>query len=233
MPVEYERLESLRLESTRTIDIEKFVPRSEIDERYLDSPYYLTPEDKVGQDAFAVIREAMARKNMVGLGRVVISRRERIVMLEPREKGLVATTLHYSYEIRNATEYFDDIPDMKLPGEMIGLAEHILETKAGHFDPSEFEDRYETAVVEMLKRKQAGLPPEQQPEAAAPTNVVNLMDALRRSVEAEKPAAAGKVERKKPAKETERRQGKRVRARVAVAVERTVRSTKSPQTCHK
>ncbi len=128
MPVEDEELESLRLESTRTIDIEKFVPRSEVDELYLDSPYYLTPEDKVGQDAFAVIREAMARKNMVGLGRVVISRRERIVMLEPREKGLVATTLHYSYEIRNATEYFDDIPDMKLPGEMIGLAEHILET---------------------------------------------------------------------------------------------------------
>ncbi len=211
MPVEDEELESLRLESTRTIDIEKFVPRSEVDELYLDSPYYLTPEDKVGQDAFAVIREAMARKNMVGLGRVVISRRERIVMLEPREKGLVATTLHYSYEIRNATEYFDDIPDMKLPGEMIGLAEHILETKAGHFDPSEFEDRYETAVVEMLKRKQAGMPIERQPEAAAPTNVVNLMDALRRSVEGEKPAAARSetAKRKKVAKEAERRTGKR------------------------
>jgi hypothetical protein len=86
----------LRIESTHTIDIEKFVSRSEIDERYLDSPYYLTPEDKVGQDAFAVIREAMKRKNMVGLGRVVISRRERIVMLEPFDKGLIATTLHYA-----------------------------------------------------------------------------------------------------------------------------------------
>jgi len=211
MPVEDEELEALRLESTHTIDIEKFVPRSEVDELYLDSPYYVTPEDKVGQDAFAVIREVMARKNMVGLGRVVISRRERIVMLEPREKGLVATTLHYAYEIRNATEYFDDIPDMKLPGEMVELAEHILETKAGHFDASEFEDRYENAVVGMLKRKQAGLPPEQQPEAAAPTNVVNLMDALRRSVEAEKPAAPGKAERKKAAKEPERRPAKRAR----------------------
>jgi DNA end-binding protein Ku len=192
----------LRLESTHTIDIEKFVPRSEVDELYLDSPYYLTPQDHVGQEAFAVIREAMARKNMVGLGRVVISRRERIVMLELRDKGLVATTLHYAYEIRNATEYFADIPDMKLPGEMIELAQHILETKAGHFDASEFEDRYENAVVEMLKRKQAGLPPEEQPEAAPPTNVVNLMDALRRSVEAERPAAArGKAtERKKPTK---------------------------------
>jgi DNA end-binding protein Ku len=102
---------------------------------------------------------------------------------------------------------------MKLPGEMVQLAEHILDTKAGHFDPAEFEDRYETAVVEMLKRKQAGLPPEQQPEAAAPTNVINLMDALRRSVEAERPSAArGKAaERKKPAKETERRPAKGAR----------------------
>ena len=213
LPVEDEELEALRLESTHTIDIEKFVPRSEIDERYLDSPYYLVPEDKVGQDAFAVIREAMARKNVVGLGRVVISRRERIVMLEPLDKGLMATTLHYAYEIRNAAEYFDDIPSIKLPREMIELAEHILETKAGHFDASEFEDRYENAVVEMLKRKQAGLPPAEQPEAAAPSNVVNLMDALRRSVEAEKPAGArGKAgERKKAAKDTERRPAKGAR----------------------
>jgi DNA end-binding protein Ku len=212
MPVEDEELEALRLESTHTIDIEKFVPRSEIDERYLDSPYYLVPEDKVGQDAFAVIRKAMKRKNMVGLGRVVISRRERIVMLEPFDKGLMATTLHYAYEIRNAAEYFDDIPEIKLPTEMVELAEHILETKAGHFDATEFEDRYENAVVEMLKRKQAGLPPAEQPAAAAPTNVVNLMDALRRSVEGEKPgrAATSKAaDRKKPAKEPERRPGKR------------------------
>jgi DNA end-binding protein Ku len=214
MPVEDEELEALRLESTHTIDIEKIVPRSEIDERYLDSPYYLVPEDKVGQDAFAVIREAMKRKNMVGLGRVVISRRERIVMLGPFEKGLMATTLHYAYEIRNAAEYFEDVPSIKLPGEMVELAEHILETKAGRFDASEFEDRYETAVVEMLKRKQAGLPPAEQPEAAAPTNVVNLMDALRRSVEAEKPARGAPskaAERKKPAKEAERRTGKGAR----------------------
>jgi DNA end-binding protein Ku len=214
MPVEDEELEALRLESTHTIDIEKFVPRSEIDERYLDSPYYLVPEDKVGQDAFAVIREAMKRKNMVGLGRVVISRRERIVMLEPFDKGLMATTLHYAYEIRNAAEYFEAIPSIKLPGEMVELAEHILETKAGHFDATEFEDRYENAVVEMLKRKQAGLPPAEQPEAATPTNVVNLMDALRRSVKAEKPGRAAPskaAERKKPTKETERRSAKGAR----------------------
>jgi len=214
MPVEDEELEGLRLESTHTIDIEKFVPRSEIDERYLDSPYYLVPENQVGQDAFVVIREAMRRKNMVGLGRVVISRRERIAMLEPFDKGLMATTLHYAYEIRNAAEYFEDIPSIKLPGEMVELAEHILETKAGHFDATEFEDRYENAVVEMLKRKQAGLPPAEQPEAAAPTNVVNLMDALRRSVDAEKPGRAAPskaAKQKKPAKEPERRPAKGAR----------------------
>src|SRR5262249_44159079 len=103
--------------------------------------------------------------------------RERIVMLESHEKGLVATTLHYAYEIGDAAEYFGEIPDIKLPGEMVEFAEHILDTKAGHFDASEFEDRYENAVVEMLKRKQAGMPIERQPEAAPPGNVVNLMDA--------------------------------------------------------
>jgi DNA end-binding protein Ku len=119
---------------------------------------------------------------------------------------------HYAYEIRNAADYFDDIPDMKLPGEMIQLAEHILATKAGHFDPSEFEDRYENAVVEMLRRKQAGLAPAEQPEAAAPTNVVNLMDALRRSIEGEKPAARPKdAGRKKPARQPERRPAKAAR----------------------
>jgi DNA end-binding protein Ku len=189
MPVEDEELDNLTLESTHTIDIEKFVPRSEIDERYLDNPYYLTPEDKVGQDAFAVIREAMKRKDMVGLGKVVISRRERIVMLEPFDKGLMATTLRYAYEVRDTKPYFEDIPSLKLPDEMVELAEHILETKTGHFDPAEFEDRYETAVTEMLKQKQAGLPPTKEAPVSAPSTVVNLMDALRRSIQKEQPAA--------------------------------------------
>ena len=205
MPVEDEELESLALESTHTIDIEKFVPRSEIDERYLDSPYYLTPEDKVGQDAFAVIREAMKRKNMVGLGKVVISRRERIVMLESFDKGLIATTLRYAYEVRDAKTYFEDIPEMKLSDEMVELAEHILETKARHFDPAEFEDRYENAVVEMLKQKQAGMPVRKEAPVAAPSTVVNLMDALRRSVQKEQPAA----KKGKPAEKVGRQSGKR------------------------
>ena len=125
---------------------------------------------------------------MVGLGKVVISRRERIVMLEPFEQGLMATTLRYGYEVRDAKAYFEDIPAVKLPGEMIELAEHILDTKAGHFDASEFEDRYETAVVEMLKLKQAGMPPRKEAAVPPPSTVVNLMDARRRSVQAERPA---------------------------------------------
>src|SRR6266516_3126545 len=207
LPVEDDELDSLALESTHTIDIEKFVPRSEIDERYLDSPYYLTPEDHVGQDAFAVIREAMTRKNMVGLGKVVISRRERIVMLEPLDQGLMATTLRYAYEVRDAKPYFADIPPVKLPDEMVELAEHILETKAGHFDPAEFEDRYETAVVEMLKQKQAGMPPRKEAPTAPPATVVNLMDALRRSIEAERPAATKKG--RMAAEKVSRQAGKR------------------------
>ena len=205
LPVEDEELDSLRLESTHTIDIEKFVPRSEIDERYLDSPHYLIPEDKVGQDAFAVIREAMKCKNMVGLGKVVISRRERIVMLEPFDKGLMTTTLRYAYEVRDTKTYFEDIPEMKLSDEMVELAEHILETKAGHFDPAEFEDRYENAVVEMLKQKQAGMPVRKEAPVAAPSTVVNLMDALRRSVQKEQPAA----KKGKPAEKVGRQSGKR------------------------
>jgi DNA end-binding protein Ku len=205
LPLEDEDLDSLRLESTKIIDLEKFVPRSEIDERYLDSPYYLTPEDKVGQEAFAVIREAMKRKNMVGIGRVVISRRERIVMLEPFDKGLIAMTLRYGYEIRDAKPYFEDLPEMKLPDEMVELAEHILYTKAGHFDPAEFEDRYEIAVVEMLKQKQAGMPVRKEAPVAAPSTVVNLMDALRRSIQAEQPTA----KRGKTAEKVGRQSGKR------------------------
>ena len=185
--------------------IEKFVPRSEIDERYLDSPYYLTPENKVGQDAFAVIREAMRRKGMVGLGKVVISRRERIVMLEPFEQGLMATTLRYGYEVRDAKPYFEDIPSVKLPDEMVQLAEHILDTKSGHFDPAEFQDRYENAVVEMLKQKQAGMPVRKEAPVATPGTVVNLMDALRRSVQTERPMA----KKGKAAEKVSRQAGKR------------------------
>jgi DNA end-binding protein Ku len=185
VPIEDEELDKISIESTHTIDIESFVPRAEIDERYMDSPYYIAPTDEVGQEAFIVIREAMREKKMVGLGRVVLYRRERILMLEPFDKGLLATALRYGYEVRDATPYFEDIPDVELPKEMRQLASHILDTKAGHFDPSTFEDRYENALVELLKTKQAGLPPPKETPKRPAARVINLMDALRRSVATE------------------------------------------------
>jgi DNA end-binding protein Ku len=146
--VEEDELDAVTVESNHTIDIDTFVPRSQIDERYLDSPYYLVPNEPVGQQAFAVIRDAMRDKDMVALARIVLAKRERVEMLQPSEKGLVATTLRYSYEVRDTKDYFDGIPDMKLPKDMLQLAQHILETKAGDFEPDKFEDRYENAVVE-------------------------------------------------------------------------------------
>jgi len=199
--VDDEELDEVALESTHTIDIESFVPRAEIDERYKDSPYYIAPTDEVGQEAFIVIREAMREKKMVGLGRVVLYRRERILMLEPFDKGLLATSLRYGYEVRDANPYFEDIPDVALPKEMRQLASHILDTKAGHFDPSTFEDRYENALIELLKSKQAGLPAPKETAKKPTARVINLMDALRRSVATESGAtkAAAKRSSARPA----------------------------------
>jgi DNA end-binding protein Ku len=192
--IEDEELEKVQIESTHTIEVDSFVPRPEIDDRYLDSPYYIAPTDQVGQEAFAVIRDAIRDKNMVGLGRVVMARRERVMMLEAFDKGLLATALRYAYEVRDPAAYFEDIPDLKLPAEMKQLAGHIIDTKSGHFDPKKFEDHYENALVELLRKKQAGRALEPiKDEGPAPQRVINLMDALRASIGAEqqkKPAAA-------------------------------------------
>ena len=190
--VEDEELEKIRIESTHTIDIDSFVPRAEIDDRYLDSPYYIAPTDQVGQEAFTVIRDAMQEKKMVGIARIVLTRREHIVMLEPFSKGLLATTLRYPYEIRDHKEYFEEIPDLKLPAEMRKLAAHIVDTKAAHFEPEKFEDTYEKALIELLRKKQAGVPLQVVGEEEPPPRVINLMDALRASIKAggKKPAAA-------------------------------------------
>ncbi|HUG61197.1 MAG TPA: Ku protein, partial [Methylomirabilota bacterium] len=157
--VEDEDLESIKIESTHTIDIERFVPRDQVDARYLDAPYYIAPDDQVANEAFAVIRDAMREKGRAGVARVVIARRERLILLEPLGKGLMGTVLRYPYEMRSEEAYFDDIPDLTIPAEMRNLAGHIIDTKAGDFEPDTFEDRYETAVVEMIKGKQAGQAP--------------------------------------------------------------------------
>ena len=156
MLVEDDELEAIAIESQHTIDIDRFLPRAQIDERYLDAPYYLVPNAKVGQDAFAVIRDAMRGKAMVALGRVVLAKRERVIMLQPWGKGLMGTTLRYAYEVRETASYFDDLPDVTVPKDMLKLAEHILESKAGDFEPATFDDRYEEAVVTMLRTKQSG-----------------------------------------------------------------------------
>ena len=198
--VEDQELDAVQIESTRTIDIDQFVPKSEIDERYIDSPYYIAPDGQVGQDAFAVIRDTIGKLNMVALGRVVLTRREHVIALEPKGRGLMGLTLRYPYEIRDEASYFEDIPELKLPKEMLDLATHIVNTKSGHFDPSLFQDRYENALIDLLKKKEAGETIEPLREVTAP-RVVNLMDALRASIDAEKKKApAPSTEARRPAK---------------------------------
>jgi DNA end-binding protein Ku len=198
--VEDEEIEKIKIASTHTIDIASFVPRAEIDDRYIDTPYYIAPTDRVGQEAFSVIRDAIREKSMVALGRIVLSRREHVVMLEAFDKGLLAATLRYAYEVRDAAGVFEDIPDLKLPAEMKELAAHIVASKTEHFDPKKFEDHYENALVSLLRDKSAGRPIQAVEEAEAP-RVINLMDALRASIKGEvkKPAAASTGARR-PAK---------------------------------
>jgi DNA end-binding protein Ku len=204
--VEDEEIDKIKIESTHTIEIDNFVPRAEIDDRYLDSPYYIAPTDKVGQEAFSVIRDAMSEKKMVGLARVVLYRREHVVMLEPFEKGLLATTLRYAYEVRGAKEYFEDIPDLKLPAEMRKLAAHIVATKEAHFEPEKYQDHYENALIELLRKKKAGMPIEPVVEEPTTHRVINLMDALRASInaDAKKPAAASTGARRAAKKKSAR-----------------------------
>jgi Ku protein len=182
VPIEKEELEAVQLESNHTIDIDNFVPRDEIDRRYLDSPYYLVPDGKSGVDAFAVIRDAMKNQDRVALARVVLSNRERIVAIEPLGKGLLATTLRYAYEVRDEEDFFGDIKTPKISKDMVELASHILDTKASHFDASKFEDEYENALKNLVKQKAAGktIKAPERPEKAG--NVINLMDALKQSL---------------------------------------------------
>ena len=192
--VEDDELDNVALASTHTIDIEEFVPVSEVDRIYLDESYYIVPQDDVAEEAFAVIREAMRKEDLAGLARVVIYRREHLLLLRPRGKGLLATALRYRTEVRDEHDYFDDIPNVKVPADMLKLAAHILETKKGHFDPAKFEDRYETALNALIKAKRAGKAPPVLAEPR-PSNVINLMDALRRSAQGDRrrPAARART----------------------------------------
>jgi DNA end-binding protein Ku len=197
-----EELENVALESTRTIEIDEFVDRSDIDPRYLIRPYYLRPEGKVDHDPFAVIRETIKEMDKVAIGRLVLTNREHIIALTPLNKGLMGTLLRYPYEVRDPAEYFDDIQDVKITKDMLDLARHIVEQKAGRFEPDKFEDQYETALVDLINQKRAGKPitPKERPKGE---NVVDLMEALRRSVGgagAAEPKGSSKKSGKKPRK---------------------------------
>jgi len=180
--IEKEELEAVQIESNHTIDIDSFVPRDEIDKRYLNHPYYIAPDGKAGIDAFAVIRDAMKDQDRVALARIVLTNREHIIAIEPLGKGLLGTTLRYPYELRNEDEYFDDIKNPKISKDMIELASHILDTKAAHFDPGKFKDEYEDALKTLVRRKAAGKPVKAAEREEKPGNVISLMDALRQSL---------------------------------------------------
>ena len=194
-----EELEAAAIESTRMIDIDEFVPEKEIDELYIGNPYYLVPDGDVGAQAFAVIREAIKQEGMVALGRVVFTSREHVIGLKPRGKGMMGVTIRYPYEVRKEDDYFDDIPDEKVTKDMLELARHIVESKTGHFRPEKFEDHYENALKDLLKKKQHG---EKivATKGSAPSKVINLMDALRKSAKADKsrPSERAPARRAKP-----------------------------------
>jgi DNA end-binding protein Ku len=200
--VSKEELENIALESTRTIDIDEFVPKSSIDPRYLIRPYYLVPDGKVGHDAFAVIRETIRNMDMVAIGRVVLTSREHIIGLEPLEKGLMGTLLRCPYEVRDEKEYFDEIQDVKVTKDMLDLAKHIVNQKAGDFDPEKFEDHYEEALTELINAKRSGRTNSAKPRPKG-ENVVDLMDALKKSIAGSDAAPKGKKPRKASAGQKE------------------------------
>lgn len=193
-----DEINSVKLESTKTIDIERFVPAEDIDRLYWDSPYYLAPDGKLAQEAFAVIRDSMAQAGQIGIGRVVMSTRERIVALEPRGKGILVYTLRTDAEVRQPDEIFGGISDKPADPQMIAIAQKIIEQQEGPFDPSQFVDRYEEALKDLIAAKQKG---HKVAKVAEPedTNVVDLMAALRASLggkDAPKPASKASAKSK-------------------------------------
>lgn len=222
--VSKDELENIAMESTRTIDIDEFVPKKDIDPRYLIRPYYLVPDGKVGHDAFAVIRETIRSMDMVAIGRVVLTNREHIIGLEPLENGLMGTLLRYPYEVRDEKEYFDDIQDVKVTKDMLDLAKHMVTQKATDFDPEKFEDHYETALTELINAKRNGKTIAAKPRPRG-ENVVDLLDALKKSLSNEVPTK-GKKPRKASAGQKEMLlpiEGKKPAAKKAAKPERSTR----------
>jgi DNA end-binding protein Ku len=183
--IEEDEIDDVQIESSNMMSLDGFVDKASIRQIYLDTPYYLAPADKVSEDAFAVIRDAMAGKKKAGLARIVLYRRERPVIIEPLGKGMVLTTLRYDNTVRQPDTVFDEIEKVETDKEMIDLAEHIIDKKAAKFDPSQFDDKYEEALLELIRAKKAGKRAPKAPAAAKPSNVVNLFDALKKSLAAD------------------------------------------------
>lgn len=190
-------------DSDKTLKIEAFVPCSEIDDVYFDKPYYLAP-DRVGADAFRLLRDGMRQAKVAALARTVLFRRLRTVLIRPHGDGLIGTTLNFDYEVRSAAKAFDDIPDVRIEGEMLDLAKHIIATKRGAFDPKSFDDRYDAAVAELVKAKLEGrdIPKKRAPK---PSKSNDLLQALRESAGLKAPQKAKHAAKDAPAKKPPRR----------------------------
>ncbi|OBQ86102.1 Ku protein [Mesorhizobium sp. WSM3873] len=201
--IEEEDIEAVQIESSHTLNLDGFVDKSSIEQIYLDAPYYVTPADKVSEEAFAVIRDALAEKKMAGLARIVLYQRERPVVVESRGKGMMLTTLRYGDTVREPAGVFAEIKSGKPDSEMIGLAEHIIDKQKGKFDPTEFRDRYQEALLELVRARKAGRKAPKAKAEPKPSNVVNLFDALKKSLGAEagakskSPKSRGAPKRKK------------------------------------
>jgi DNA end-binding protein Ku len=191
-------------ESDKTIRVEAFLPFNQVDTAYFDKPYFLAPSGNIANEGFALITEGMRRKGVAAIGRAVLFRRVRTLLIRAEGPLLLANTLHFNYEVRPAEEIFDDIPETKIEGEMLDLAKHIIKTKSGTFNPREFDDRYEEALAELVKAKIAGRE-FKAPKPPKETKVVDLMDALRKSAEAAGAPAPKAKARKKKAEAAPRR----------------------------
>jgi len=178
-------------ESDKTLAVDAFVPCGEVDTVFLDKPYFLAPADRHGQEVFALIHKGMEARKVAAVASAVLFRRERKLLIRPQGAGFVASTLNFDYEVRSAEEVFDQVPDLRIKGEMLELAEHIIKTKSGKFDPSKFDDRYDAALAELVKAKMEGRKIE-APKRQREEKVVSLLDALRKSAKAagSKPAAS-------------------------------------------
>ncbi|PZU90250.1 MAG: Ku protein [Chelatococcus sp.] len=208
--IEEDEIEAVQIDSSHTLSVESFVDRADIPQIYFDTPYYVTPSDQASEEAFTVIRDAMAKQGKAGLARIVLYRRERPAMIEPFERGLLLTTLRYDKSVRKPEEVFDGLPKLKPDGELIELATHIIDKKQATFDPSGFEDRYEEALLDLIESKRKGGKPPVVQSAERPQNVVNLFDALKKSLAAEKgdgspPAARRRTQKAGSAKATDKK----------------------------